>query len=397
MDEIQMVRDLYPEPAPPSAQVIAREIAQTKAALTEGPKGRSLPRVRWGLWGMGGLVAAGAAAAVAIATVGGNSPSPSGPGGVKLDGKSAFLVAAYNAERQPTGNYWHANVVSGQSYIIRAKTGTYAVTGAASESFHWSGAKKGMGESFNIRDLPVHPLTAQDAALWRKAGSPSTLRVWSGDKYLTFTTQAQKWRVTGPEVGTDSRGGGTFLDGRSAQDMEKFPTDPAELTRLYLSDRGDPAGLKHLTPAQRAGAARLPYTPAAKVSRVSSILGSPIPSKARAALMRALAAQPGIHEIGRDTDPLGRQGIALATDAQTITATGEFGNPKEEQGTYSTRAVLIFDKKTGALLSRQEELVKPGGRYAEMKPGFIIEYQALRSAKWTDAKPVLPAEPPSFH
>ncbi|MFC6932198.1 hypothetical protein ACFQHO_18910 [Actinomadura yumaensis] len=63
MDEVRMVRDCSPDPAPPTA----REIAQAKALLNEPPR-RSLPRLRWGL---GGVVAAGAAAAVAITLVGG--------------------------------------------------------------------------------------------------------------------------------------------------------------------------------------------------------------------------------------------------------------------------------------------------------------------------------------
>jgi hypothetical protein len=46
------------------------------------------------------------------------------------------------------------------------------------------------------------------------------------------------------------------------------------------------------------------------------------------------------------------------------------------------------------MLSEQEELTKPGGPYAEMKPGFVINYQAVRSAKWTDTKPKPSAELP---
>ena len=61
MDEVRMVRDRYPEPAPPTA----REIARAKALLDDPPR-RSRPRLRWGL---GGVVVAAAAATVAIALV----------------------------------------------------------------------------------------------------------------------------------------------------------------------------------------------------------------------------------------------------------------------------------------------------------------------------------------
>jgi hypothetical protein len=36
----------------------------------------------------------------------------------------------------------------------------------------------------------------------------------------------------------------------------------------------------------------------------------------------------------------------------------------------------------------------PGGPYAEMEPGFVIDYLAVRSATWTDTKPSPPAALP---
>jgi hypothetical protein len=123
---------------------------------------------------------------------------------------------------------------------------------------------------------------------------------------------------------------------------------------------------------------------------------SPTPPKVRAGLMRALAAQPGVHAIGHDTDPLGRRGVALASDDRPATVTGEYGGPKAERGTYRWRTVVIFDEKTGALLSAQTELTVPGGPYSEMKPGFIIDYQADRTSNWTDTEPRPPAALPSF-
>ncbi|XVQ09421.1 CU044_5270 family protein [Spirillospora sp. CA-255316] len=372
MDEVRIVRDAYPEPAPPTAQEIARA-----KALLEAPPRRPLPRrLRWGL---GGVVAAGTAATVAIALAGGNAPAPTGP--VTLDGRAAVLAAAEKAERQPTGDYWHSNVIQGQAYVVRAKTGTYAITGALTQSFGWWGAKSGMGEGYYGRDLPARPQTARDEALWRRAGSPSTFRVWSGDHYNTYTTKPTKWQKDGPEKGTDPRGGGRFLDGKSVEELQQLPTEPAKLAEMFLNGsgtlaEGDPSGGD-----RRASSG-------AQVMRVASILGgAPIPPKVRAGLMRALADRPGVHAIGRTTDPLGRPGIALATDDRATTVRGEYGGPKTDQGTYRSREVIVFDEHTGALLSRQNELTEPGGRYAEMQPGFVIEYSAVRSAEWTDTRP----------
>lgn len=376
MDEVRMVRDRYPEPAPPTAQ----EIARARALLNEPPR-RSLPRLRWGL---GGVVAAGTAATVAITLVGGHAPARPRP--VSLDDRGVILAAAAEAERQPIGKYWYSDQIQGQSYIMRPKTGTYAINGAHTETFYWQGAKSGMGEASYDRDLPSRPQTAGDAALWRRAGSPSSFRVWSSDHYYTYTTKATKWKANAP----DTRGGGKFLGGKSVEDLQNLPTDPAKLAEIFLSqtEMSKAAGLPPGKRLQR-------IEPGATIVRVATLLEvAPIPPKVRAGLMRALTAQPGVHAIGRATDPLGRRGVALASDDRATTITGEFGVPKAEQGTYSSRTVIIFDERTGALLSQQEELTRPGGPYAEMKPGFIINYWADRSATWTDTKPTPPADLP---
>ncbi|GLY74903.1 hypothetical protein [Actinoallomurus iriomotensis] len=386
MDEVRMVRDSYPEPAPPTA----REIARAKSLLA-GPPRRSRPRL---LWGLGGVVAAGAATAVALTLVGGNAPAPPQPTGpVHLDDKALVLAAAEKAEQQPTGVYWHTDVVQGQSFIVRAKTGTYAITGALDEMFGWWGAKSGMGEGHYGRDLPARPVTARDAALWRKAGSPSTFRVWAGDHYDTYTTKAQKWQMDGVNKGTDPHGGGSLVGalGMSVEELQKLPSDSAKLAEMFLSDKtiykkehpmGAPAGRTRQVP------------PAVKLHLAGALAQNPVQPKVRAGLMRAATTQPGIHAIGRDTDPLGRPGVALAADDTASTWTGEYGGPQAARGTYRSRKVIVFDQRTGAMLSEQEELTKPGGPYAEMKPGFIIDYVAYRSAGWTDTKPSPSAELP---
>ncbi|WP_067825110.1 CU044_5270 family protein [Actinomadura kijaniata] len=385
MDEVRMVRDAYPEPAPPTA----REIARARALLDDPPR-RSLPRLRWRL--ACGVLATGTAAAVAVTFAGGNAPAPTGP--ITLDDRAAVLAAAEKAERQPVGSYWHSDVVSGQSYVVRSGTGTYAVIGAHNESFSWHGARRGMGERYYGRDLPVRPWTARDEAVWRGSGAPSGIRVWSGDKYLTLTAKTTKWSSSGPERGTNPGGGGDFL-GKSAEELRNLPTDPAKLTELFLKGGGgglNPDGTSPRDPSGRKPPGKDPSgekrAGGDQINRVSSLLlNSPMPPKVRAGLMRALAAQPGIHAIGRTADPLGRRGIALADDERATTVTGEWGGPKADRGTYRSREVVVFDERTGALLSRQNVLTRPGGPYAQMKPGFIIEFQAVRSEGWSDTKP----------
>lgn len=381
MDELQLVKEAYGEPAPPTM----RDTAAARTAMFGRP-----PRVRggWRLKAGIGVVAAGAATAVAVALVGSGSPAPpSPPASVDL-GKRAVLAAAEKAGLQPSGKYWYSDTVGGQAYVVRAKTGTYAIFGAHTETFAWIGAKPGMGEANYARDLPAHPQTARDAALWRKAGSPSSIRVWSGDNWATYTTKATKWRSDGPNVGIDLDGGGKFVDGKSVEDLRNLPTDPDKLAEMFLGEELMPEVAK-MDPKRRQG-----MLASGRLLRTSAVLRAPIPPKVRSGLMKALAAQPGMRAIGRVTDPLGRRGVALAADDRAMTVTGGHGGPATGQGTYRSRQVIIFDERTGALLSRQNVLTKPGGPYAEMKPGFVIEYEASRSAGWTNTKPNPPATLP---
>ncbi|MGP4026237.1 CU044_5270 family protein [Actinomadura sp. 3N407] len=384
MDELRTVREAYGEPAPPTMQ----EMTEARARMLDDPPRRRL----FSGWrfkvGMGAL-AAGAAAAVAIATVGSGSPASPGPPASGVDlGRRAVLAAAEKAEAQPAGKYWHSDVISGQSYVVRSKSGAaYAIVGAHSELFGWHGVKPGMGGMYYDRDLPARPLTARDEELWRKDGSPSSFRVWSGDKHLTFTTEPTKWRSDVPGTGPDPLGAGRFALGKSAQELQNLPTDPAELTKMFLDGGAEWEKLRSAGIDPR-------VLPNLQIQKVGALLGGPTPPKVRAGLIRALAAQPGVHAIGQVTDPMGRQGVALAGHSLPTTDDGEFGTPKSEQGTYQSRIVIVFDKRSGALMSRHRELTDPGGLYWTQKPGFVINYEVFRSSGWTNTKPSPPAEQP---
>jgi hypothetical protein len=372
MDEMRMVRGLYPEPAPPTA----REVAQARALLDEPPR-RAPRQLRWGL---GGMAVAGAAA-VAVALAAGSTPAgrsgPTAPDPVTLDAKAAVLAAADRAAQQPSGGrYWYTDQVESQSGIVRAPTGAYAITGApANENYSWWGVKSGMGEAFWDRTLPARPVTAADVAAWREAGSPSTFRVWAGDHYDTATTTATAWQPDG----SNPHGGGGFAGGMSVHELQNLPTDPARLSEMFFS----PAALaKKGIPGKAPSYALVP---------VAYFLGAaPLPPRVRAGLIRAMTAQPGVSALGPVTDPLGRRGIALAAPDQAATVTGQWGTPAADEGTYRWREVVILDQATGALLAQEEVLTRPGGEYAHEKPGFVIYYTAIRSQGWTNAKPAGP-------
>lgn len=396
MDELRTVREAYGDAAPPTMTEIARARARWEEA--EAPPRRA--RFGWPSRLALGMVAAGAAAAVAVALTGQGTPHAPGPSGngdgdgnVDL-GRRAVLAAATKAERAPAGRYWYIDCLSGQAYIVRSKSGApYAIVGAADEMFHWNGVKPGMGEMYYSRDLPARPATGQDAAVWRADGSPPTFRTWSGDHHATYTTKATKWRSKGPGVGLDPEGGGTFFLGKTAADLQRLPTDPAELGKRFLSDDALRALFLNGRTKSR-GKVNLRVLPDMRLKVVATLLDAPTPPKVRAGLMRALAAQPGVHAIGHDTDPLGRRGVALAADPRSTTDDGEYGTPKSDQGTYRWRRVMIFDEGSGALLSLQSELVDPGGVYRDRKPGFVIDYETYRGSGWSDNRPRPPAGQP---
>ncbi|MFB4302112.1 hypothetical protein [Actinomadura sp. NTSP31] len=431
IDELDGVRRLLAEPPEPSPEasekafgMLADEMSGGRRARTPGA-GRRL-RSRWPLGLGAGLVAVGAAAAVAVVATGQGAPEPrKAPSGVDLN-KQAVLAAAAKAALAPTGKYWYTDQIQGQSYIVRPKTGAYAIVGAHSETFEWSGVRSGLGTAFFGRDIPSRPLTPADERLWRKAGAPSKFRVWSNDHYYTYDRHSSSWEVDDP----DPRGGGTFLDGMTVEELQNLPTDPARLAAMFFKpqpsrdelakknieallakenakpvpkDRGGRAErasrIKELEKALGRVGKRLERTPSEgareKVLQAEDLMmGAPLPPAVRAGLMRALAAQPGVRAIGSVTDPLGRTGVGLAVDEGTTSVTGEFGEPAAERGSYASREEIMFDPRTGELLGGRDVLTRPGGAYRSQRPGFVINYWLVRSSGWTDAKPKPPAKLP---
>ncbi|WP_131739918.1 CU044_5270 family protein [Actinomadura roseirufa] len=401
MDELRMIREAYGTAAPPTPEETgaARALLWAEPAPGVAPAARRAagpggflrrPRFGWRLNAGLGLVAAGAAAAVAVAAIGSGAPdAPSSrPGRIDLD-KQAVLAAASKAEQAPTGDYWHSEQIQGQSYIIRPKTGSYAIVGAHSETFTWSGAKSGLGQGFYGRDIPSRPLTPQDEKLWRKDGSPAKFKVFSNDHYSDYGRGKGPWRMD-PQRPKD---GGTWLDGMTTEQVQDLPTDPGQLAKLFFHGFGL-KGPKAKAMA-KAGKKDGPLTPAQAVLRVEDVLETaPVPPAVRAGLMRALAAQPGVRALGTAVDPLGRKGVALGADEPVTRITGQYGDPAADRGEYGSRVELIFDAKTGALLAQQRVLTRAGGPYRDQRPGFVINYWVVRDSGWSDAKPKPPADLP---
>ncbi|MEV4256861.1 hypothetical protein AB0J52_27175 [Spirillospora sp. NPDC049652] len=411
MDEIRTVRDAYGSPRPPTpdeaaaarmrlAALIAAE--RTGAESASAPVPAAVPSRRrllggWRLKFGVGLLAVGAAAAAVIVVTGQDGPSGKTAPPV-AQGEHDFMEVAAKAELAPTGKYWFSDEVSGQVYVMRPKTGAYAIFGARTESHTYTTTGKKGGTTYHSRDLPARPATPEDEAAWKRAGSPSSFRVWSNDHFWTYTAKTRPWSAGESDAmqgGKFHGPGGTLL---TKDELATLPTDPAALADAFYSFKG--WGGHPLSPAYRKKFEAKPgaknMTPRAKLVETGGALrGMALPPKVRAGLMRALAAQPGIQTVKDAVDPFGRKGLALSVAPERVTRTAEYGAPKAEQGTYTQRTELVFDPKTGELLSQQDVLTTPGGPYAKLKPGAVLNYWILRQAGWTDSKPQPPADLPS--
>jgi hypothetical protein len=334
------------------------------------------------------LVAVGAvgAAAVALVVVPGTTPARTGHNTPSPHALSGILLAAHNAETLPTGKYWFADQVFADSYVVQAKTGDYAVSAFGSEDFRWTAAKVGGGDGGASRDLAFRPVSAADNAAWRRAGSPTTLRVRVDDHYDTLRSTSGRWKTWKSKLlgGTSDSSGGRFQLGMTVEQLEKLPTDPEKLAKLLFESNRMSGG----NPGHPSDPAGTKWAALDRFNLGRAMLDGPLTPRLQAALMRVLKAQPGIREVGQVTGPLGRKGVALATDF-----------PDEIRGStekmpYGSQLQLVFDLKTGKYLGDQQVLTRPGGEYASTKPGFIIRYGVTTGSGWTNDKPAPPAKPP---
>ncbi|QKG24550.1 CU044_5270 family protein [Actinomadura verrucosospora] len=355
MDELQSVRELFAEPAPPSAHVAAQARRRATGAR------RRVPRARWTVSGLG-LAAAATAAAVFIGT----QPSGSGtPEPAPVAAKEMLLAAAASSARMPAteGTYWFTYTQTGQRHIVSGKNGSYTVEDR-SETKDWTNAhsphrtdaqtKAGRGGTtthyWADRDVGARPAEAPDVAAWKRDGSPSRFTVKSSDGTTeSLDAKTGPWQVHEEETAFDS----AFADG-SLQQVRNLPADAAGLRRHLLD---------HPSTDQRnrqSGQSDSQYL----LDAAGDMLAyEPITAPVRAAAYRMLAALPDTRSR-RVTDPLGRAGVEITVAGSGSTATG-----------------IVIDPSSGRLLARNV-LSGAGGRR-----GAVIEWTALIKAGWTDTAP----------
>lgn len=323
------------------------------------------------------VVAATATGAV-IAAVAMLPDAPTGRGGqvAAASGARALALAmADRTERLPPegGRYWHTHALStSREDVVGPKRGGYSVT-VRREIFKWTpgGRRDDFKDDANVygRLAGFRPLAEADEAAWRAAGSPARIRTSERVPGATeaVTKGTGDWRPNDPfrsgrvtPLGTTPDGPGVPTD----REMQKLPTDPVRLRAEVFCPRTGPG----------AGPGCEPRRVLADV--YGAMETNPVPPVLRAAMIRMLVNEPRVTPIGRTTDPLGRPGVGFA-----VSTTNPDG--------MVVRELAIFDERTGQALASPAFVVRSGNT-SPLKPGDLLNVQALLDVGWTQERPTLP-------
>ncbi|TMR92121.1 CU044_5270 family protein [Nonomuraea basaltis] len=372
MNELHLVRGLYDDPAPPSAEAVTA--ARTRM-LSQNDTARPRSRRTWRM--PLGLVAAATAAAVAAGMTLAHDDPARPPTGVQaiplaLSPRDMMLAAASQAELQQQGRYWYTHQRSAFVALALGRTGGYVVE-ERREILRWTGRARGDGESFYGRSFAGKPQTSADADAWRAAGSPSSWTVGSSGVSRTVRTKSGAWQEEHP----NDQGGGTFLIGGvgqfTYQELQELPTDPGELRKLLCE-----GSVKFI--AGGSGAPRRCNGPTGVLGRVYfALVDTPVPPKVRAGLMRLITDYPGVRQLGAVTDPLGRSAVGLAVPFDSADGRGKI------------QREVLFDQKTGKVLGSRDIQLEPGPKSQKWQvPGRTLSYRAVLDTGWSNAKPTPP-------
>ncbi|GAB3989941.1 hypothetical protein GCM10029978_116490 [Actinoallomurus acanthiterrae] len=322
-----------------------------------------------------GVVAVGTAASVAVATVGHGTRAPSTPQArpADLSARQVLLAAAETAAKEPTGRYWRVADVGGQGYRVGGQgAGGYQVY-LADEFDQWTprDPKKDDDVTYGRR-LPSGPLTAQDRAAWRKAGSPDRWNVTSNGDPLTLTRKGESWaadRTTPAE------------NARSLAEMRKEcaaspPGKPDKVCeKLKIFENGS---LESGFEVFRQRLARSGGSASAQLMTAYDFLTRTAVSPAdRAKAFRLLADLPGVRSLGAVKDATGRPGIGLSAPAIPM---------RDGSGTL-VGYQLILAPKTYQILGDQKIVVKAGGHDRGMRSGTVHSYNVVLDIGWTNDAP----------
>ncbi|MEW2384688.1 CU044_5270 family protein [Micromonospora sp. NPDC047707] len=334
--------------------------SQTPADVRSRPH---LGRTRRAAFMSVGVTAAVAAAVVAGVAVAPHvtAPGPAATSAPQAASASQLLLAA--AERSAAtpltgGRYLNLHTEFGFAVPVAAGTGSYTMF-ERSLSQYWL-ARSGTDQSWVMtQSLGITPATSDDEAAWRRAGSPSVVRVTKPKPAELRTTPGKVHGNTVDPAHLFALGDRNV----SQAQLDALPTDPAALRGALLS-RFDGGGSDMPTDRDQ-----WLFTVAASV-----VIDLPVSNEVRAAAYRMLAELPGVRALGTVRDVRGRAGQAVAyvEDSPGI-------------GRFEVR--LIINPDTGQALGKEMRAVEPRGHWSWIEPGAISTYQLVLVSKTTDYNP----------
>ncbi|MGI5166369.1 hypothetical protein ACQEU3_18630 [Spirillospora sp. CA-253888] len=374
---MKTIRDAYGDPAPPTM----RETAQARALLGQAPA----PRRRGLAVGLG-VLATGAAAAVAVAALGagggGVAPSPSAQAAPSA--KQMVLAAAHKAEKRSAKRYLTVHNQHCFALPVRAETGAYLMR-TCDETWQWAARDRAKDSAIWSRNLPIEPLSPQDAELWKKAGSPRKLPYQEDPKRYPdmYKVDPTPWKEDPSDRNENS--GKFFLSGLGREVTAAQLQDPAVVRQAVKQAM---AREKKMPPGARAPgrqAAGPQGAGQAVVGVTIALQDLPLPPKGWAEVIRVLSDVPGVRAVGRVTDPIGRPGVAL----EGLRTAGR------DIGGHSLMERVIFDPETGELLASTSTIVDPGsGKGAAFgeghRKGVVVSSDVSIRREWTDQRPTSP-------
>ena len=323
-------------------------------------------------------LAAATALVFALVTVpDGQGPAPSpiatSPG-EQASARQILLAAATAAAKAPaSGSYWRTTMISGMDAV--SPDHGYVIRRTSSKD-QWLARSPG-GQSWWIDQyLGAKPLTGQDQAAWRKAGSPTRwtfpmdttgyVGVNSGEVVRAGAEEKEASRLRGK---WKNSGGALVKELTSWEEIRRIPSGDREL-RAYLERR--------ITARAKGDYGKDPQWRERALSGacMEIVFGLPVSPAVRASAFRILAGMPEMKSLGKMKDPLGRMGEAIGYQVDPRP-----GRP----AAYDV--VQMIDPLTGLPLAESSTTTVElsGGRTT--KATSFVAYQRMG---WTDEEPPLP-------
>jgi hypothetical protein len=200
--------------------------------------------------------------------------------------------------------------------------------------------------SVNKNNQPFSVLIPKTREVWIAKDGSGRIHETEGKPIFLGERDRNRWQAAGsPSLGS-AMDKDFAPNGLSFTDFSRLPTDPDALAAIILGEADNPSG-----PPVNVG--------------MFVVLGDYLRQlgasrELRSALFKVAAKIEGVESIGKVTDRLGRQGVALAV------TTDHWGGKQ--------RLMLVFDPITSMLLEEQKILLEPVG-WLDAKPPVVIGYQ----------------------